>query len=478
MPSLTLVNPRGTTQTVTEPGAFESYLRRGYQPQTGTVAAARQQFTGQPDVPAPLSAFDATYAPLGATPPALRVPPRRQVTKIGDLGTPGHGWAAGGSAASSNLNDTTTYARGTQSARVTSAGTGLVTSLRNTALTPMDLTGKRFECSVMVDDWTHVNALLIYLGDNNLANFRVLRLWDRSAASGKTPGANGEWLTFTVDLASQTSTGGTPNLAAVTAAQLSIQDDNTGNPVTLHLNHIGHFPGSSVYPNGVVSFAYDDSFLSQWTQAAPYLERYNFQGTFYTICDLVGADPYYMTLAQLRAMQDVGGHEIGAHAYTAAAHNTVGGFTGLTAAALDAELRLLKNWLVGNGFQGRDHLAYPQGFFNASVETIVRRYFTSARSTLPMPVETWNPANLTRLRHGVGANTPTTVAAAKAVVDTAYANGSWLIITTHDLVTVAPTPAGTTLVQWDIASYQQLVDYVATKGIPVRTVGDVLATAR
>jgi hypothetical protein len=54
MPSLTLVNPRGTTQTVTELGALEHYLRRGYQPQTGTVADARTAFTGQPATPAAL----------------------------------------------------------------------------------------------------------------------------------------------------------------------------------------------------------------------------------------------------------------------------------------------------------------------------------------------------------------------------------------------------------------------------------------
>jgi hypothetical protein len=54
MPSVTLINPRGTTQDVTELGALEHYLRRGYQPQTGTVAAARQTFTGQPDTPVTL----------------------------------------------------------------------------------------------------------------------------------------------------------------------------------------------------------------------------------------------------------------------------------------------------------------------------------------------------------------------------------------------------------------------------------------
>jgi hypothetical protein len=64
MPSVALVNPRGTTQTVTELGAFEHYLRRGYTPQTGTVADARTAFTGQPDTPSPLETGGTVVAVL------------------------------------------------------------------------------------------------------------------------------------------------------------------------------------------------------------------------------------------------------------------------------------------------------------------------------------------------------------------------------------------------------------------------------
>lgn len=63
MPTLTLTNPRGATQTVTELGALEHYLRRGFLPQSGTVADARASFTGRPDTPAALT--------TGATPTAF-----------------------------------------------------------------------------------------------------------------------------------------------------------------------------------------------------------------------------------------------------------------------------------------------------------------------------------------------------------------------------------------------------------------------
>jgi lysophospholipase L1-like esterase len=55
LPSLTLVNPRGTTQTANQLAEFEHWIRRGYTPQDGsTVAAGRTLFTGQPETPTPL----------------------------------------------------------------------------------------------------------------------------------------------------------------------------------------------------------------------------------------------------------------------------------------------------------------------------------------------------------------------------------------------------------------------------------------
>src|SRR3954463_11873740 len=56
MPSIPMSNARGDRFTATELGAFELLLRRGYNPQTGTIADARTLFTGQPATPAPLEA--------------------------------------------------------------------------------------------------------------------------------------------------------------------------------------------------------------------------------------------------------------------------------------------------------------------------------------------------------------------------------------------------------------------------------------
>ncbi|WP_181038638.1 hypothetical protein [Arthrobacter sp. ZGTC131] len=182
-----------------------------------------------------------------------------------------------------------------------------------------------------------------------------------------------------------------------------------------------------------------------------------------------------MTTPQLRTMQEFSGWDIAAHAYTTTNHNRAGAYTAITDSELDTELRLLREWLTAKGFKGVDHFAYPQGLLNPATEAIVQRYFASARSTAQFPFETVPVCNPLRLRAQSHSSPGTTLAAAKAKVDAAYANKSWDILTLHDIVPTPPTPAGTTLVQWDTSSFQQLVDYIAAKGIAVENVGTVLA---
>lgn len=425
------------------------------------------------------AAQSGTFAPLAAAlAPRAKTPARRSVSLVADLGTSGHGFVASTGAATSNMNDTTDFARGAQSAQVTTKGdSSSVAGIRKTGIASMNLTGKKFEVTVEVSDWTRCKNVNLYVGDTSFANFYLLSLWDSNDAGGVTaiqPGGNGEWVTLTCDMSSVISTTGTPSLAAVTCLQVGFLDN--GAAFTGHVNHIGTYAGSPVYPNGVVSLTFDDSFLSQWQIAQPRLERYGFAGTFYTIVDKIGTDSYYMTLSQLIAMQESGGHEVAAHAFTVANHNLTNGYADLSTSALHAEVAQLKQWMLINGFRGADHFAYPKGIYTPATQAVVRQYFSSARGTLKKPIGTPNPANVYRMQ-SFGCGYPqTSLAAAQTAIDNAYTNGSWQTLHFHDLVTTPPSPAGTSYVQWDIASFNSLMDYIATKGIPVRAVGDVLAT--
>lgn len=421
-----------------------------------------------------LKAAFATPQTLALRSSSYRRPP---ATVIADLGAAGHGFTAMGTPSASNMNETTDYVRGTQSAWVTTAGAGAVASIRKNVLpAAIDLTNKGISISVKVTNLAELKGIMLYVGDTSLANNYVWTLYDGNPGNTK-PFADGEWVRLYADHSSLTATTGTPNLSAITAISVAFQDKNNGSTtgkVTGWLNHISTFPKPATYPNGVVSFTFDDGFASAATVAKPYMDRYGFSGTAYVIADLIDANSYYMTTPQLRTMQEFSGWDIAAHAYTVANHNQTGAFTALSDTALDTELRLLREWLTAKGFKGVDHFAYPQGLLNPATEAIVQRYFASARSTQQYPFETVPACNPLRLRaqsHSLG----TTLATAKAKIDAAYANKSWDIITLHDLVTTPPTPPGTTLVQWDISSFQQTVDYAATKGIAVENVGTVLA---
>jgi hypothetical protein len=176
-----------------------------------------------------------------------------------------------------------------------------------------------------------------------------------------------------------------------------------------------------------------------------------------------------MTLAQLRAMHDLHGWEVAGHAYSAAGHNTT--FTALSATDLDNELRALKTWLVANGFGQYDYLAYPLGNTNPAVEQTVRKYFSASRTIVPAPAQVLPMVVPNRLRSKSLANT-TTTAQIQTLVDNAYNNKNWLILTFHNVL-----PTATLSTDYSVANFTTITDYLNTRGIPIRTVGEVMRAA-
>jgi hypothetical protein len=261
----------------------------------------------------------------------------------------GHGYTtnAGGTA---NLNNTTDYVLGTQSVSLTTDGLGTAKTLKRVAQPAMNLTGRHVRLWVKVLDQTRVAALQVYLGDTNLANFWR---WELKSSAGQKWVTDGDWHLITLSFGDATVTG-TPTRGAVTDVQFRVVDDATG-PVTVYFNGLAHAPLSTAWPNGVLSFTFDDTYASHYTQARPRMDAYGFPGTAYVIQEYVNGSGR-MSMAQLHA-----------------------------------------------------------------------------------------------------------------AVDQAYANGEWLVCAWHDLVTtVGPTT------DWLIGDFGTFVSYVASKGIPVRTVGDVL----
>src|SRR6185312_11019174 len=115
-----------------------------------------------------------------------------------------------------------------------------------------------------------------------------------------------------------TQIAGTPNRAHITDVMVRVADDRTG-PLTLHLNAAGIVAETAPhYPNGVVTFTFDDGWAQANDVAAPILAAHQFPATAYVIVDEIDK-PDHMSLPTLHNLSDAG-WDVGAHAYTQVDH--------------------------------------------------------------------------------------------------------------------------------------------------------------
>jgi hypothetical protein len=400
----------------------------------------------------------------------------------------GHGWSAtGAGVGSSDLNDTSDFARGIQAARITTAGNALAANLQQLAGSALDLTGKQIRLLVKFDNVVRVADVNFFVGTSSLANSFKWRLKNTSAAQEYIQA--GEWVALTfgwadVDAAAGafSLTGGLPSTTTgFTDLRFQVIDNGSG-AATFRVNGIEILEDTKTrYPGGVVSIAFDDSNASQYDLARPKMDALGFRGTQYTIVDRLGT-PAFLTLSQLRSLQNSSGWEVAGHAYTAAAHDTR--YSTLTAAACDDELRQLKAWLVGNGFPA-ESFAYPGGIFSATtdgvpIDQLVSRYFTSGRTILynrtieqkpvGVPMRLRAVSSISKVIGSGNRAYPANLAGPGGLLDRCAGSGSWLILTFHKITAAAAT----TTTECEQADFDMIMDGIASRGIKVLPVGEVI----
>ncbi|MFJ8935361.1 polysaccharide deacetylase family protein [Streptomyces sp. NPDC102365] len=426
---------------------------------------------------------------LPATFPGRKAP-YRDPTRIVTHFQTGHGWTTSGGvdAPTTVLNDTTDFAKGTQAAKVVFTGNG---NLDVSSLSAMDLTGKAIRFQVKVDDVSKLSQLNLRIGTSATNNFQ----WQTVALTATSKVyRSGEWTTVTVGWADVHSGAGTFSLNAnrVPSATtgftfIRFQGVATGGNCTVHFQSVEIIDNvSATFPNGVVSIVFDDSWDSQYTLARPKMDQYGYRGTNYQIVDRVG-QAGRLSLAQLRTLQDQSGWEIAGHAYSTAIHDNR--LTAFTARQVDDDLRMLRAWLVSNGFDG-DSYAYPGGQFESttdgvSIEKLVARYFASGRTVLsgygastnvlteqyppPRPYRILALSGISDASGGQGLVVNLTAAGGE--LDTCKRLGSWLILTFHVLTTGSTGGDDGVITQTD---FNTLIDAINSYGIPVKTVADVM----
>ncbi|WP_405620249.1 polysaccharide deacetylase family protein [Streptomyces sp. NBC_00076] len=455
----------------------------------GAVPSTGGTVTGDLDVTGRLSAagFALPAIPQAASRPAWRTASWSQIFQTS------HGWTATGSGvASSNMNDTTTYCRGTQSAQVITTGTGAVANVRKLASALPDMTGKALRLVFRVSDVTHLNQINVQVGSASLANYFQWRLHTH-ATTAENQVLSGEWTVMTLSWADVRSAAGTYSINAngvpsttsgFTDLLIQVVDDNTAAPVTVNLQAVEIISDSSeTFPGGVVSITFDDSYASQHTYARPKMDTLGYRGTLYTICDVIGATPStYLSLPQLQSVQNMSGWEVAGHAYSVATHNAK--YNTLSASVVEDDIRRTRLWMIANGFTS-DSFAYPGGWFsrttdNVSIEALTCRYFSSGRGissadTLesfppPAPFRMRSITGIGSLAGGAARGLPANLTGTGGSLDRCQAESNWTILTFHEIV----TGTATTTNQCSQADFNSIMDAIAARGIPVLPVGSVL----
>ena len=347
----------------------------------------------------------------------------------------GHGFTTSGADGTSNVNDTTAglFVTGSQCATFVSAGTGASAILQNTSITSTDTTNLQPVIVLKCDDITHLASIDFSMGVGGFANEYHIQF------ASQVNLASGQWIVVSLSLGDAVSQG-SPTRTGITAIRMFFKDDNTGNKVTVHYQGIYWMPNTAhqagaPFPNGVASICFDDGFATAWATAKPYLDNHSLRASAYLIKDVLGGSGR-ITLTQAQSLQDQSGWEVNAHAYTDADHSTT--MTGLTAAQLLWDMSSEKEWLFNNNLNGQGY-AYPKGAANPAVVSVAHQFYRYGRGTQQL-TETYPPGDPYRLKAWSAISeytagvAPSLVSQASGDIDRAVTNGSWLILTFHNVI--------------------------------------------
>lgn len=398
-------------------------------------------------------------------------PSRRGAVVVTHFQT-GHGATLLNGTGTYTANATDDFTLGTQSAKLVTAGTSTWSRVGKNGFTAVDGTGKALRVWLKTLNSANAGTITVYAGTGAGASFYA---WDitqtawNSASQYHLP--DGVWSCFTLSFAHAAVTG-TPTLTALTDFSFAVTDN--GVAATVWCNGFDLFTESTKYPNGVVTLCFDDVFVGQWTNGKPLLDAAGYQATLFPIVDLVGSSGSYLTLANIKAMQDQYGWEIAPHAYTNANHTNFGS---MTSAQIQADIVSSVGWMATNGLRYQGSYAYPLGYFSSGQMDIVSPYVSGARTiqnrhnsnTLPVAhhPRLWSVSGV----GGSGGYAVTNLTNASGLLDQVKTAKSWVILTMHDV----STGASGSVNQISVADLTTLVAGIQSRSMAVATMGEVLA---
>lgn len=206
---------------------------------------------------------------------------------------------------------------------------------------------------------------------------------------------------------------------------------------------------------GVVILSFDDGNDTDYTQAKRILDKFNYGACSFVNGTSIGLNDH-MSKAQLRALQDISGWDIGSHGLE---HID---FSISSDGAIEKELRHNIEYLSGMGIPC-PFFAYPHGKYSLSAEKIVKRYHSIARLAYTAGYESYPLADNHRIK-AFAVEGSTSLAAVEGCIDNISNWRGVGVFFFHRLV--ADNPG---IYNWRIPDFQSLVEHIAAKNVDVFT---------
>ncbi|HEX5928198.1 MAG TPA: polysaccharide deacetylase family protein [Solirubrobacterales bacterium] len=378
----------------------------------------------------------------------------------------GHGWSNNGVGSFGDAGGPF-IVNGDRSYRITSNGLGAESVATSPQLEAVDLTKSHVSVHAQVSFSNRLKEVKLRLASGNIgSDYAEATVWREDF----DPVILGSTFEFQSLPRGDFAVTGSVDWSEIDRAQLIVTDNDNGtDPVSFYVAGIYAVPTKS---KATISFAFDDGHASTISRGLKKLSAYRYPATAYVIADIVG-NPNVVTLEQLYELRNQHHWEIGGHSYSIAAHNLPDGLTDLDPAELEAEMDNMRDWLDENGFR-RTSMAYPKGAQNRDVRQYVARDFCFGRVTARGP-ETLPPRGNFTIRGWSINGLETKAPEVEATIDKAAADGTWLILSFHDLVGGPPSES----TDFRDSEFDKIVDHVRAlqkEGkVRVRTVGDAAA---
>ncbi len=240
--------------------------------------------------------------------------------------------------------------------------------------------------------------------------------------------------------------------------------------VDWNLQYIGLRP--KALKNGIVTFAFDDGYKSQYTGIKLLAEK----GITGTIFHIIPANDDGLSVSELQELVNHYGANIEVHGHPAFITDTVpeserGGFDAAwTEESLKAYWENIQSFLKENGLGEGKHMAYPNGMFPDRVVQLAKGYFDSCRTIASfIPLESYPPDDRYRIRavSGVGASYMP-VDTVKSYIDRAVTSGAWLILVFHKIGN-----GGTDSMWCSESDLKAIADYAINSGAYIMNYAEV-----